>query len=286
MTPRTRSAPITDAAPPPAPSYAMVAVADLIPYARNARTHTPAQVQQIAASIREFGFLAPVITDGANGILAGHGRILAAHLLKLTEVPVIQAAHLSEAQRRAYVLADNRLALSAGWDDDLLRVEITDLQGLDFNISLLGFEDDELTALFDGPADDEPPAPSNYSRTVVAPIYEITGECPPVAALVDRTKTETLLARIDAEPSLPPDVAAFLRYAAERHSVFNFRHAAEFYAHASAEVQELMEQSALIVIDFDRAIEDGYVKLTQQFAQQFADEQDTAFTDRVNDEER
>jgi ParB-like chromosome segregation protein Spo0J len=146
MTPRTRTAPPADAAPP-APTYAMAAVAELIPYARNARTHTPQQVQQIAASIREFGFLAPVITDGARGILAGHGRILAAQLLKLTEVPVIEAAHLSEAQRRAYVLADNRIALSAGWDDDLLRVEIADLRALDYDVSLTGFSAEEIDAM-------------------------------------------------------------------------------------------------------------------------------------------
>ena len=96
---------------------------ELIPYARNPRTHSDAQVAQIAASIREFGWTNPVLVDGANGIIAGHGRVLAARKLGLERVPVIELAHMSEAQRRAYVLADNQLALNAGWDEALLRLE-------------------------------------------------------------------------------------------------------------------------------------------------------------------
>src|SRR5215207_3229791 len=96
----------------------------LVPYARNARTHSPAQVAQIAASIREFGFTNPILVDGARGVIAGHGRLLAARQLGMQEVPTLELSHLSPAQRRAYVLADNRLALSAGWDEDLLRLEL------------------------------------------------------------------------------------------------------------------------------------------------------------------
>ena len=119
----------------------------LVPYARNARTHSPAQVDKIAASIREFGFLNPIITDGQNGIVAGHGRVMAAQKLGLDTLPTIDAAHLTEAQRRAYVLADNRLALDAGWDNDLLRIELQDLDASGFDLSLTGFEIDEIAAL-------------------------------------------------------------------------------------------------------------------------------------------
>ncbi|WP_337853613.1 site-specific DNA-methyltransferase [Brachymonas wangyanguii] len=125
----------------------------LIPYARNARTHSPQQVAQIAASIREFGWTNPILVDGESGVIAGHGRLLAARQLGLTEVPVIELAHLDDAQRRAYVLADNRLALNAGWDEDLLRLELGELQDLDFDLDLLGFDDDELQTLMAG---DEP----------------------------------------------------------------------------------------------------------------------------------
>ena len=129
------------------PPYKSANVADLIPYARNSRTHSDAQVAQIAASIREFGFTNPVLVDGANGVIAGHGRILAARKLGMDTVPVIELAHLSEAQKRAYVIADNKLALNAGWDDEMLRVEISDLTDAGFDVSLLGFSDEELAMM-------------------------------------------------------------------------------------------------------------------------------------------
>jgi len=138
------------------PQYKQQAVEDLIPYARNARTHSDEQVDKIAASIREFGFLNPVITDGDNGIVAGHGRIMAAKKLGMDEVPTVEAAHLTDAQKRAYILADNRLALDAGWDDELLRVEFTELQDAGFDLNLTGFTDDEIAALEPDEPDFEP----------------------------------------------------------------------------------------------------------------------------------
>jgi ParB-like chromosome segregation protein Spo0J len=133
------------------PEYKPAPVANLVPYARNSRTHSAAQVDKIAASIKEFGFLNPVIVDGDNGIIAGHGRILAAQKLGLETVPTIEAAHLTDAQRKAYIIADNRLALDAGWDDDLLKIELQDLEGEGFDLSLTGFDLEELTQLFDEP---------------------------------------------------------------------------------------------------------------------------------------
>src|SRR5215469_2406305 len=116
----------------------------LIPYARNPRTHSGAQVAQIAASISEFGFNNPILVDTNAGIIAGHGRLLAARKLQLQQVPVIVLDHLSETQKRAYILADNKLALNAGWDEDLLGLELNALRDLDFNLDLTGFDDDEL----------------------------------------------------------------------------------------------------------------------------------------------
>jgi len=129
------------------PTYKTFNVADLIPYARNSRTHSEAQVTKIAASIKEFGFLNPVIVDGENGIVAGHGRVMAAKKLGMDEVPVIEANHLTEAQRRAYIIADNRLALDAEWDDEMLRVEFAELEGLGFDLDLTGFTPEEIAAL-------------------------------------------------------------------------------------------------------------------------------------------
>jgi hypothetical protein len=122
-------------------------VAALIPYARNARTHSDAQVAEIAASIRAFGFTNPILVDGDNGIIAGHGRLLAARKLGMETVPVIELAGMTDAEKRAYIIADNKLALNAGWDVDLLRGEFEDLQGLGFDLSLTGFGDDELASI-------------------------------------------------------------------------------------------------------------------------------------------
>jgi hypothetical protein len=119
-------------------------VADLIPYARNSRTHSDEQITQIAASIKEFGFLNPVIVDGENGIIAGHGRVMAAKKLGMTELPVVEASHLTDAQRRAYIIADNKLALNAGWDDEMLRVEFDELGAMGFDLDLTGFSADFL----------------------------------------------------------------------------------------------------------------------------------------------
>jgi ParB family transcriptional regulator, chromosome partitioning protein len=143
---------------PKFPTYKTVPVAELIPYARNSRTHSPQQVDKIAASIREFGFLNPIIVDGKNGIVAGHGRVMAAQKLGLASLPVIEAAHLTEAQKRAYVIADNRLALDAGWDNEMLRIEIGELQDEGFDLSLTGFEVSEIDAIsFDDDAETDMP---------------------------------------------------------------------------------------------------------------------------------
>ena len=123
------------------------ALSSLIPYARNPRTHSDAQVAEIAASIREFGWTNPILVDGENGIIAGHGRLLAARKLGMKTVPVIELAGLSEAQKRAYIIADNKLALNAGWDNELLALELGELQGLGFDLALTGFSEDELAGL-------------------------------------------------------------------------------------------------------------------------------------------
>jgi len=126
-------------------------VADLIPYAANSRTHSDAQVAQIAASIREFGWTNPILIDGENTIIAGHGRLLAARKLGMDEVPAIILDHLSKAQQRALVIADNKLALNAGWDENLLKLELQELGDLNFDLLLTGFSIGEMAAMFDQP---------------------------------------------------------------------------------------------------------------------------------------
>lgn len=133
--------------------YYLADVSELIPYVRNARTHSEAQVSQIAASIREFGFLSPILVAEDNTILAGHGRLAAALKLGLKKVPCVKENHLTETQKRAYIIADNKLSLNAGWDNELLAVELSELEGADFNLDLLGFDEAELSNIFDADKD-------------------------------------------------------------------------------------------------------------------------------------
>lgn len=129
-----------------------VAVANLMPYARNARTHGESQIAQIAASISEFGFVNPILVGEDNGIIAGHGRLMAAKLLGLDEVPVIRLAHLTDTQRRALVIADNKIAENAGWDEEMLKLELQALQSEMFDLDVLGFDDEALEALLEDEA--------------------------------------------------------------------------------------------------------------------------------------
>jgi len=147
----------------------------LVPYARNARTHSAAQIAQIAASIAEFGFTAPLLVDSGAGILAGHGRLLAARQLGLTELPVIVLDHLSDTQKRAYILCDNRLALAAGWNDELLAEELAALEAEEYDLSLTGFSAQELEALLADPDDTTPDSePESAQAVPEAPVDPVT----------------------------------------------------------------------------------------------------------------
>jgi len=124
-----------------------IEVSKLIPYINNARTHSESQINQIAASIKEFGFRNPILIDGDNGIIAGHGRVMAAKKLGLTTIPYIDCSDLTEAQKKAYIIADNKIALNAGWNEELLKLELEDIEVSDIDMELLGFSDEELKRL-------------------------------------------------------------------------------------------------------------------------------------------
>ena len=138
---------------------------DLVPYAQNSRTHSAHQVNKIADSIKEFGFINPVIIDKEQGIIAGHGRVMAAKQLELKEVPTIQASHLSTEQKKAYVIADNRLALDAGWNEKTLMKELLDLEQQEYNLKLTGFEQSELDKIL-GNLDAETDGTIKFSEEV------------------------------------------------------------------------------------------------------------------------
>lgn len=138
-------------------------VTKLTAYETNSRTHSDEQISQIAASINEFGFTNPVLIDPDNTIIAGHGRVQAAKQIGMDEVPCLRLSHLTEAQRKAYVIADNKLALNAGWDDELLRQEIAELKDIEFDISLLGFSEEELN-LIEGNINFEPSSEDDQGK--------------------------------------------------------------------------------------------------------------------------
>ena len=244
------------------PDYKIVSTDELIPYARNSRIHSPEQVAQIAASIKEFGFLNPIIVDGTKGIIAGHGRVMAAQKLGIEQLPCIEAGHLTEAQRKAHIIADNKLALNAGLDNDLLKIELDELAAMGFDVTLTGFDLDEIDLL--GMTEEETKRELNsekYTANISTPIYEIKGERPELAELVCTKKYQSLLEQVH-KSEITDDVKDFLIMAAARHLVFDYEKIAEFYAHADADIKNLMESSALVIIDYKRAVEDGYVKLT------------------------
>jgi ParB family transcriptional regulator, chromosome partitioning protein len=149
----------------------------LIPFASNSRTHSDEQVAQIAASIREFGFTNPILTDGDNGIIAGHGRLMAARKLAMDEVPTIELAGLTAAQKRAYVIADNKLALNAGWDMATLANEFHALNEAGFDLGLTGFGADELTSIMFEP-NFEKAAPESSTKEINPDEYSMQCRCP------------------------------------------------------------------------------------------------------------
>jgi hypothetical protein len=226
--------------------------------------HSDAQIAQIASSIAEFGWSNPIIIDGDGIIIAGHGRVMAARKLGLQEVPCVVLSHLTETQRRALVLADNQLALNASWDEDMLSTELQSLLDDGFKPESIGFDEKEISELLT----DE--TKSNhldiYTKKINSPVYQPTGPCPSISELYSTSESDKLITNIDLS-DVDPDIRQFLIEAARRHTVFNFRNIAEYYAHASPLIQRLMEQSALVIIDYDKAIENGFVKLTKTLSE-------------------
>ena len=242
-------------------------VADLIPYARNARTHSPEQVARIAGSIKEFGWTAPILVDGDNGIIAGHGRLAAAQKLKMTEVPCIELSGLSDTQRRAYILADNKLALDAGWDEELLKVELDELKVEGVDLEGIGFDADSLSELLGDQSEDEGGGDDTYTAATDTVTYDPSGKTCDLSECFDSEKADALEKEI-ANSSVSDEEKRFLKKAANRHLAFNYGKIADYYANnASTEMQRLMEKSALVIIDFDAAIQNGFVKLSKRLSE-------------------
>ena len=243
-------------------SYARLAdVTSLIPNPRNPNKHSDKQVALLAKVIRHQGWRAPITISKRSGfIVTGHGRLAAALLLQVEVVPIDEQDFATEADEWAHLVADNRLAELADADRSMIADLLKDLDAEGVDMDLTGFDMDALDELM---TTEESSKDDIYTNKIVAPIYEPKGERPPIADLIDRSKTDELMKGIKAA-DLPNEVAEFLRFAAERHTKFHFGNIAEFYCHADKPTQDLMEKSALIIIDFDKAIENGFVHLTEK----------------------
>ena len=228
----------------------MASVKDLTPYPNNPRKNEAA-IEPVANSIREFGFKQPIVIDKDNTIIAGHTRLKAAKQLGMTEVPVIVADDLTPEQVKAYRLADNKTGELAAWDFDKLDVELGDI---DIDMEQFGFSFGD---------DDKGPADDIYTMKRDIPQYEPTGEKVSLLQCVDTAKYDELIEEINAS-KVTEDEKKFLRLAAIRHCVFDYSKIADFYAaSASKEMQTLMENSALVIIDYNNAIKNGYAVLRQ-----------------------
>lgn len=226
-------------------------VDDLIPYENNPRKNDDA-VDKVALSISAFGFKVPIVIDKDNVIVCGHTRLKAAKKLGLKTVACIKADDLSDEQIKAFRLADNKVSEFSEWDEQKLMKELEELENID--ISVYGFE---------FPEDDGDQEDDTYTNETNIPQYEIQGDKPDISELVDDRKTKELLESIE-NSDLGYEEKQFLKQAAQRHLVFNYKKVAEYYAAASEEMQNLMEKSALVIIDYNDAIANGYTTLSER----------------------
>ena len=240
---------------------------ELKPYENNSRTHDENQIKQICKSIKEYGWTNPVLIDEKGMIIAGHGRVEAGKKLDIKEVPCIVLSGLTEAQKKAYVIADNKMALNAGWNEELLKTELEKLKELDFDLELTGFSKKELDKLFDEMNESNP-----YTAKTEIPQYEIKGEMPEIYELIEEEKVNQLIEDI-RKSNVGEKEKEFIIKSAYRHYGFNYSKIAEYYCHQNKEMQELMEKSALVIIDINNAIAEGYAELKEEMEEMIEDEE-------------
>lgn len=244
---------------------AIVELADLRPNPKNPNQHPDSQIELLAKVIRAQGWRAPVTVSTRSGLIVrGHGRYMAAKIIGCP-APVDYQHYESEEAELADLVADNRLAELAEIDETLLAEIVASLDESDFDTELTGYDSDMTAALL-GEIQEAAAEAELYSAKVDTPVYEITGDTPELDELYSTFKLRELLEDIETDGSISDDEKEFLRLAGYRHVVFDYSKIAEYYAAASAPMQRLMEDSALVIIDFNKAIEHGYVKLREGVA--------------------
>ena len=245
----------------------------IYPYKRNPRINDDAVIK-LAELIQAFGFTDPIHLDEKNIILCGHTRWKSAVRLEMKEVPCIYILGLSEPEKKAYRIAHNKADEWAQWDFPMLKDEIESIDTGEIDLKLTGFDDNELEDLFTKYGDEYQSALEElYSKKIKAPIYEPKNKKPDHKELCDDEKQKKLIEEIDNSDISQKD-KDFLKKAAARHCVFNYGKIADFYAHSDKKVQELMEKSALVIIDFKKAIENGYTKICEEIVDQYLEDYD------------
>lgn len=230
---------------------------DIKQYKNNAKIHTKKQIEQIVKSIERYGNNDPIAIDENNTIIEGHGRYLALKKLGYTEVPVIRLEHLTEEQKREYILVHNKLTMNTDFDLETLKSE------LDFiNFDMTEFDFDIFENIPDEFAEENP-----YTTKITTPTYEPTKEqAPEITELYNMDKAKRLIEKIERS-DLKPEIKEFLKIASYRHVVFDYRNIAEFYSHADKDTQELFEDNLLVIIDYNKAIENGVINITADIAE-------------------
>ena len=239
---------------------------DITPYTKNPR-HNAKAVEIVKTSLKEYGFKQPIVVDKNMEIVVGHTRFAAAKDLGYTTVPVLIADDLNAEQINAYRIMDNRSSEFSEWDDTLLVEELSDLINK-VDIEITGFTEKDLFDMTH--TDDENP----YTQKIQVPTYEPHGVKPHIEDCYDSDWCEQLLAEIKSS-DLPPEEKTLLTLAAYRHTKFDYENIAEYYCHASPVVQRLMERSAMVIVDFDQALELGYVKLSKELAEAYRTDHET-----------
>ena len=236
-----------------------IKIDDIKQYENNAKIHTKEQIEQIINSIQRYGNNDPIAIDENNVIIEGHGRYIALKRLGAEEIPVIRLKHLTEEQKREYILVHNKLTMNTGFDMEKLQAE---LELIDYDMSNFDFEVfEEYVEELESP----------YTDKITTPTYKPTKEkAPEVCELFDIGKCRRLIEEIE-QSDLDDEVKEFLKIASYRHVVFDYRNIAEFYSHADEDTQELFERNLLVIVDYDKAIENGVVAITSQIME-MADE--------------
>ena len=255
----------------------LVPIEELVKHPKNPNTHTPRQIDLLAKIIKMSGFRSPIVVSKRSGfIVKGHGRLESAIKAGLKQVPVDIQEYESEAEEYADMIADNRIAELSEMNPDTLIELIGELGEVDFDVDLTGFEEYDIDQLIDGIGEEKKEEKKEggyldieYTQKIKAPNYEIKGDKPSIEELYETEKYDSLVEEID-KSSLSEEHKKFLKISASRHIVFNYEKIAEYYAHQEKEAQGHMEDSALVVIDFDKAIEKGFGSFTEEMRKYFA----------------